>query len=36
MSLGYIGNTPCLDHREKIDVARVVPQQRIKNTIMEY
>ena len=36
MSLGDINNTPCLDHHEKIDVTRVVPEQIIKKTIMEY
>ena len=36
MNLGYIGNTPGLDHHEKIDVTRVVPEQITKKTIMEY
>ena len=36
MSLGYIGNTPCLDHHEKIGVTLVVPEQKTKKTILEY
>ena len=36
MSLGYIDNTPYLDHHEKIGITRVVPEQRTKKTILEY
>jgi hypothetical protein len=36
MNLVYIGNTPCLDHHEKIGGAPVVPEQITKKTILEY